>query len=32
MATSLYTQESPGLEPNWFDEISSFLIKNLKIS
>ena len=25
-------QESPGLKPDWFDEISSFSIKNLNIS
>ena len=32
MDTSWFMQESPGLKPDWFDEISSFSIKNLNIS
>ena len=32
MGTSGVTQESPGLEPDWFDEIRSSSVNNLNIS
>ena len=30
MDTSWITQESPGLKPDWFDKIRSFLIKKIE--
>ena len=32
METAQFIQESPGLKPEWFDEITSFSIKKLNIS
>ena len=32
METAQFIQESPGLKPEWFDEINSFSIKTLNIS
>ena len=32
MDYSWFMQESPGLKPDWFDQINPFSVKNLNIS